>query len=284
VSELESTEFASDPVRTEREGLPPGYRMRADPHYVDTLGAPARDRARDHARAAVVADAPAAPPADHRLLDHLSEDVAAIEAAAGMLGTEGSPLARRVGLDLIKAQAARAAWVLRAQALLGGGPGDRGGWRPLGDVLGDVRDRAAIECRLLDVTLDLDGAARSSQILVPEPAATIGLTGAIVAQLGLTAGSAGRVIRLRVGPTPGPAFVDVVQDGALVPPQAHARFFDSAWVTRPGGWIAALGASVAKAAADRTGGHASLLAVDRRGCAIRWALASADADDRDRLS
>ena len=98
--------------------------MRADSHYVDLISAGGRtDRARADGRAEVKVegknaahrDPEAAPlaraPRDRRIFDHLIEEITAIESAAALLAGDSSPLTRRVSLDLIKAQAARAAWL-----------------------------------------------------------------------------------------------------------------------------------------------------------------------------
>ena len=158
MSEFEPTEFSSgDSPKPEREGLPPGYRMRADPHYVELLSAPAKsDRARgEHTRARE--DQGASRLArERRLLEQLSEDISAIESASVMLAADPSPLARRVSLDLIRAQSSRAAWLLRAHqlAMVTEDEG-RVRTRAIGTLLGQLRDRVSAECRLVGLTLQV---------------------------------------------------------------------------------------------------------------------------------
>jgi hypothetical protein len=274
--EFESTEYSgAESGKVEREGLPPGYRMRADAHYVDSLNAPRGDRARENGRSAA-ADEPARPGADRRLLDQLADDVAAIESAASLLAGERSPLARRVGLDLIKAQSARAAWLLRANAVSAASELDaQARRRLLRDVISQVRDRAGVECRLVGVTLDADASADAGVSLVPEAVLSAGLTGAIMAQLGLLEGAEGAVLRVRaaVASTEISAIaIDISQDVAGIPAGSQNRFFDAAWVARPGGWLAATGAATARVAAERVGGTIALITAERRGCTIRLTL------------
>ena len=274
MSEFEFRESpSSDTGRIEREGLPLGYRMRADAHYVDALsGSPRPDRAREAARPVpsddpLLADAQGA--RDRRLFDQLTEDVAAIESAAAMLAADGSALGRRVGLDLIKAQSARAAWLLRATALQHGETAGFGRRRPLGAVLNDIRDRAAVECRLVGVGLELHAPDEAGGVLVPDASVLVGITGAIMAQLGLVAGTDHAVIRVQASVRHGESVsIEVTQDAA--PASGHDRFFDSGWTSRPGGWLAALGAASARLTAERLGGTATLLPADRRSCTIRW--------------
>jgi hypothetical protein len=288
VSEYESSEFTSpESPRPEREGLPRSYRMRADAHYVEALSAPARDtrdsrdtregRARDASRSTHANDSANALPAlDRRILDQIGEDVAAIESAAAMLASDPSPLSRRVGLELIRAQSARASWLVRAHALVAGGAAESdlvARRRPVQQILRDVRDRALAECRLAGVGLEIDPVEPADLSATTDPALATGLTGAIVAQLGLLSGVEGGVIRLGAVPGVGdPTAFEVWQDVAGLPSSVQGRFFDMNWAGRPGGWLAGLGATAFKAAADRLGGRASIGARDGRGCVLRWTL------------
>jgi len=276
VSEFESAEFSStEPAKVEREGLPPGYRMRADAHYVDTL-THRGERARESARQSQADESPRAGAHDRRLFDQLAEDVGAIESAAALLAGEKSPLLRRVGLDLIKAQSARASWLLRAMALADApDPDAQPRRRLLRDVLAQLRDRVVVECRLMGVGLDVEVSADAGVTLVPEGLLSAGVTGAVLAQLGLVDGQDAAHIRVRahIAPTEVSAVsIDISQDSAPVPSGFQARFFDSSWVTRPGGWLAAIGGSSARAAAERLGGGVSLVTTERRGCVIRLIL------------
>ena len=270
MSEYEAAEFAPEP-KPEREGLPRGYRMRADSHYVDALSSPRESRGRDAVSRTSIGEQQAQQ-ADRRLLDQLAEDVAAIESAAAMLAADASPLSRRVGLDLIKAQSARAAWLLRATALIGGAEQDTAPRRKLvSSVLADVRDRLAVECRLVGVALEVDPVEPMDLAVWSDPALAIGLTGAVLAQLGMLGGADQPVIRLRATGSRGEvAALEVSQDATAVPVAQQNRFFDPSWTARPGGWLAALGAAAAKSAADRLAGSIALAARDTRGCTIRF--------------
>ena len=64
--------------------------------------------------------------------------------------------------------------------------------------------------------------------------------------------------------------IEVTQDDVAVPATASSRFLDPGWHDRPGGWIAGLGAQVARAVAQQHGGDLVFLAADRRGSTIRF--------------
>jgi len=254
--------------------------MRADAHYVDALSTPARgDRAaRDHGRAAPAADTAPSAALERRVLDQLMEEIAAIESAAATLAGDASPLARRVGLDLIKAQASRASWMLGATAMMAGADADAPvRRRPLAAVLAHVQERAGVECRLVGISLDVD-AGEAGGAIVPADLA-VGITGLVIAQLGLLSGAEHGVIRISATSVQAELVaLEVVQDLAPLSANAHARFFELGWTARPGGWLAALGAATAKAAAERLGGRIAVVSADRRGCAIQWTWPSVGID------
>lgn len=278
MSDFEGQDFTGETAKNEREGLPPGYRMRADPHYVELLSSSGgREKTRPVAREDGAATAAQRAARDRQVLDHVAEDIAAIESAATMLGADPSPLARRVSLDLIKAQSARAAWLLRAHALLSGSGGDPiARPRPVGLLLAHVRDRVAAECRLVGVGLHV-ATDSPATVTIDDATLSLGVTGAVIALLGLTAGVEDAAIRIEPfieedGDEDDLQAVEISQDLAPVSGPAKQRFFEAAWVDRPGGWLAAMGAAVAEAAAERLGGRVTLVAGARRGCTVRLNL------------
>lgn len=280
MSDFESSDLqAGDSIKPEREGLPSGYGMRADSHYVELLStSPRTERPRvepvrlreDHAQVRAARD--------RRVLEHLSGDVAAIEAAAAMLSAEATPLARRVSLDLIKAQSARASWLLRAQALLSGHDADRASRaHVIGDVLAGVRDRLAAECRLNGVGLQVTCESRAA-VAIDDTLLTVGVTGAVLSLAGLLTGVEGAVIRVDAlvevdGDEDDLQSIEVSQDTVAVPSSVKLRYFDGDWVERPGGWLGAIGAATAEAAAVQIGGGINLSVGSRRGCTVRFEFA-----------
>ena len=283
MSEFETQELTgSEPVKTEREGLPPGYRMRADSHYVELLSSNARaDRPRTEGRPSRdldVAQAVARTPRDRRVFDHLIEEISAIESAAAMLAGDSSALSRRVSLDLIKAQSARAAWLLRSQFFLAGpAPDAVPRTRPVGALLGQIRDRIASECRLVGVGLQVS-AESTATVTVDENAVSLGVTGAVMALLPLLSGTDGTVIRIEAiveedGDEDDLQAIEISQEPVALSQTARQRFFDADWLDRPGGWLAATGAAMAQASSERLGGRATMATGSRRGCTIRLGFA-----------
>jgi hypothetical protein len=272
----------------EREGLPPGYRMRADAHYVDQLTSRDQSTSRrtergvDSARSAAVEDLPEEDePTDRarvrsHVLARLTEGLGSIASASALLAGDASPLARRATLDVIRAETWRAAWLVAAQGILDA-PG-RLQIRPrlLGPILERVRQGFEPECRLSDTTLHFSASDWNVAVAVDEGALVAGITGALVATLGLLGRPEGAVIRVSAETHGGELrSLEIAQDDVSVPSSASLRFFDPVWAERPGGWMAGIGAATAKAVAQQHGGNAVLLVGERRGTVIRLQFARA---------
>jgi hypothetical protein len=276
--------------KPDREGLPPGYRMRADSHYVEQLTSRRTEHApADHPR-------PASKEADglpsngaiesrdrrdsrdrrtERLLAQLADAVASIEATTVLLAGDSSPMVRRVSADLIAAQAGRASWLLRAAAVLDGAHPGRVRPYPLGSILSDVRDKLAAECRLTGTDLHIQTADWTASVAVDEPRLVAGLTGAVIATFGLIGNAQGVAISLTAVASAGELrTVEVTQDDISVAPGIGSRFFDASWADRPDGWVAGLGAATARAVAQQHGGGAVFQAGDRSGSTIRLTFSS----------
>ena len=267
------------PAKGEREGLPAGYRMRADSHYVDQLVSrrPEKGDRGDSVRGGASTDSgDAAHEGEGRdrrsdkVLAQLQEEIATIASAAAMLANETSPLARRLSTDLIRAQTWRAAWLLRAQTLVDGRERSQLRPRPLSSILEQVRQGLAPECRLAGVTLHLHASDWNVMVSVDEAVIIAGITGAVFATLGVVGQADGVVIRISVDAA-GTELrsIEVTQDDVTVSPTAGLRFFDLSWTDRPGGWAAGLAALTTRAAAQQHGGSAVMLLGERRGSTVR---------------
>lgn len=267
--------------RQEREGLPASYRMRADAHYVEQLGS-RRERAPEASRANGAADGfdrDAAPDQrdrrSDRVMGQLSEEIAAIVSAAGLLTADGAPLARRISADLIRAHAWRAQWLLRASTVLDGRHRGQTRPRPVGMLLEQIRQGLAAECRLAGVTLHLHATDWNAVVAVDEQAVVTGITGAVLATLGVIGEAEGTIVRVTVESSGGELRgVEIAQDDVSVSATASVRFFDASWADRPGGWTAGLAAQAVRSIAQQLGGSAVFSgANERRGTAIRLSLA-----------
>jgi hypothetical protein len=263
--------------KSEREGLPPGYRMRADAHYVEQLTARRSERASDQARtngsgadSTAEAEGVEREHRRERILSQIAEHLATVASAASLLAGPASPLARRLNVDLIRAEAGRANWLLRTRALLDGT--QRVQVRPyrLGAILDEIRQGFGPFCRVDNITLQLRAQDWDAMVAVDPVALVAGLTGALVATASLFDTADGAIVRVTTEASAGELrTIEVSQDEVAVPAQTSLRFFDVNWTDRPGGWLAALGAATARAVAQQHGGNAVLLVDERRGTSVR---------------
>jgi C4-dicarboxylate-specific signal transduction histidine kinase len=260
--------------------------MRAEEHYVDEITRPDRatrgvawqdddlpapqDRDRENP---LDADRSVAAERQERILDQVLEELRAIESAAGLLTDRGAAVSRRVGLDLIRAEARRAAWLTRADALVGKRRPAAARPQPIGTLLTQVRESLLAECRLAGVTLQMQASDPQATVTVDDDLLMTGMVGAILATLGLVSADEAAVIRVTAVALGGDLrTVEVRQESSPVPGELVRRFFDAAYTDRPGGWLAALGADAARAAAREHGGDAIVVTKDRRGSTIRLTL------------
>ena len=301
--DLETGAAGSRLKKPVREGLPSGYRMRADAHYVDQLSS----RRAERQSAARVTEAAASEPAvdfrerrdarerpfdsaqgrpfdsaqgrpfdsaqDRRAekaFAQLAEDVTSIESAAAVLAGDVSPMTRRANVDVIVAQAWRASWLLRAMAILDSSHRGHHRSRPLGFILTEVCNRLAAESRLAGFTLNVHASDWNAAVSVDEQALVTGVTGAVFGTLGVVGRTDGVTVRVNASASAGELrSIEVTQDDVMVAPSIASRFFDPLWAERPGGWVGGLGASAARAVAQQQGGSAVFLAGERRGTVIR---------------
>jgi ParB-like nuclease family protein len=360
LADLESEDAALP--RAVREGLPKGYRMRADAHYVDQLSARSadvpmrlvsiddiddpgsgstgdaaqlqplirsigehgvlqpllvgRDAARYrlisgsrrlaaaraaaltrvpclvhhledaqvdavaracNIRGAAAADVPSAAAVSRSESDvvaHVSEAIATIQSAAALLAGQGSsPMARRLALDLVRAEAWRASWQLRAAAILGGTHRWQFKPAPLASVLARVRDGFAPESRLRGIDLTLNVADWNTSSDLDEDALVAAVCGAVVATAGLIGDVEAPQLTLTARRNDGKgAVIEIAQDTIAAGALAD-RFFDLAWPDRPGGRAAGIGAAVASAVAGRHAGDAAFVSGAGRGTTVRLTLA-----------
>src|SRR5262245_6308557 len=266
-SELLSPRF--DVHKTaEREGLPPSYRMRADAHYVDQLTARVPE-----APARVAAVTPQQRVRDAETTAQTLAAITTIQAAAHLASEDGSPLVRRVALDLIRAAAWRAAWQVRAAAVLD--QTHRWQFRPrlVGAVLSRVRDGFAADGRLRGVEVTLQVADWNATLDVDEEALVAAVAGAVVATAGVMEGVESPRVAVAARPVgDGDLVIDVSQDAITVDPADAERFFDASRPERLGGRLAAIGASAARVVAQRHAGDAVLVGDVGRGSTVRLTL------------
>jgi hypothetical protein len=113
-----------------------------------------------------------------------------------MLAGRGTPLGRQVALDLVRAEAWRADWQLRAAAILDGSHEWQFRRLAVGPVVVRACERFAAGSRLNGIDLAPDVSDWSASAVLDEEAVICAVAGAVIATAGLTEGAASRSCRL----------------------------------------------------------------------------------------
>jgi ParB family chromosome partitioning protein len=187
----------------------------------------------------------------------LTTHLTTLHTASALLGS-GESIAVHVGLDLVRAHAFRASWLLEATELLAHGAVRHRHPRMLASVVEQVLDAVGPESRLARAQIRAtftDNAASSS---VEDNAVAVGLTGAIVALLPLVGQTDASTIVVKAsGSDKSGIALEIVGTPVALTEARAGRFFDPTWTDRPGGWSAVVGAWAARAVAEERGGSAA---------------------------
>jgi signal transduction histidine kinase len=285
--EDDAGESAPRPVR---EGLPPTYRMRHEPHYVEALVAPPTPPApAERATAAAVAPEPAVPEAQSAAVTVVGDGVSAvirslqaslesIHDSLAQLSLRGRPLRDRVAIDLARAEAARARLAADAAAVLQTDPLPSLDQVDLAAVCRAVDDAFAPEYRLAGGAPAVTMPPAAAPVFGDERLLTTAVGGVLAAVRALVE-DRGDTARITITLAPrvdtASRTVEISQSAVRVPIAAHARFFDPTWAAHPAGATAALQLAAARRIAEAHGGALEVAATDRGGCRFSLSLPAA---------
>jgi hypothetical protein len=228
--------LAKMPDTVEREGLPPGFRMRADAHYVEQLDTPIVSAS----RVKEPVPQPPAPPSSS-CTTAIEDALRSIASAAG-LAAAPSAVMRGGAARLIDTECQRALRLLTVLKVLGGEPTFRSAAVPVLDLLHKVREALERE----------DGAAGARSIRVSAPPDLVAhgnddllMTAVCGAVTALTAASGAIEPRqfdlFGTIDVTGTSVVIVVRERGFSLPQRWAdRAFDEPWPVADGGLVLAM--------------------------------------------
>ena len=239
----EDEDLDSEEPPSQREGLPPGFSMRHDAHYVDELVS------RNGSSRVVLLPAPGAAeqpartqaPEPHstvpllRACAEIGGNLDAIGAALRLLPESPRPAPERVALDLIHAEVSRAAWYLQAISVLEQDV-------PVSNVPVDLEAIVNRAIRGLAPGWERQGSRIevASEEAAPvgrgdERLLTVAVAGMIAALQALTENVHPVRIDVALRLQTDRAVIEASEDGVRVPASWRARFLDPAWSERPGG-------------------------------------------------
>ncbi len=270
-----------------REGLPPSYRMRHEPHYVDALVA--RSVPAEPAATVVPAPVVEAPPAVtesaavmRALSDAasaLAEAFDAIQAALRDVPTRGRPLRDRVAIELARAEATRGRWLADAGVVLQSDPMPALDVVDLSRVLRTVVEANGPESRLSGGEAAMPVPAGACPVFGDERLLTTAV-GASLAAMRAVIEDRGDARKMAITLAPRQAAaartLEIAQSAVRVPASAYPRFFDAAWREHPAGATGALLLAAARRIAVAHGGALEIAAIDGGGCCLRLSVPAAD--------
>jgi len=253
-----------DEPRPAREGLPPGYRMRHEPHYVDALLSSPRPSSLRESPAVLAAAA-----------REIASALDGVARSVGDLTLGGRSLRERLGVELIKAESRRAATlcevltVLMVEPTLALRPVD------LGAAVRSVAAAATFALRLVGsepcVHVASDVTVRADERWLR--AMLDGLLLALSTMVGEGAGWGAVEISVPPASPEAPTrSVEFVQRTLALPQLALLRFFDAGWTEHPAGAAGSLALAAAHRIAALHAGHLSVSTVDGGGCRVTVTL------------
>lgn len=292
----DSADVEAEPLASGREGLPPSYRMRHDPHYVEALvarsaaPAPVAMMASESAaaRPAAATTMPKTAPAgdDGRppsaslaaAATSLAEAFDAIQAALRDLPTSGRPLRDRVAIELARAEATRGRWLADAAVVMQREPMPALDEVDLVGVLRGVVEALGPESRLSGGAAAMAAPEGHCKVFGDERLLTTAV-GASLAAMRAVIEDRGDARKLAVVVSPrregALRTLEISQWALRLPLPAYDRFFDAGWRDHPGGASGAMLLAAARRIAVAHGGGLELVPINGGGCCLMLSVPAA---------
>jgi hypothetical protein len=268
-----------------REGLPPGFRMRHDAHYVEEL------LSRNHAgRVRVLSTgenesprwpgarerdtaAEARPLSPVRADAEIGESLEAIGACLHLFRRTDRPATEQVALDLIEAEVFRATCLVQALSVLDEEPPVAIRPVDLDMVVKRLAHALAPGRSVAGAAVEIAAVPSDIRAQGDEPLLTVAIAGMIMALQAATERAGASVVRIRVVEDAGARVrVEATQDAVRIPASWRARFLDPDWTDRPGGRRMAVALAAAERIAVLHRGTLTLGGAEHGGCRLVLSL------------
>ncbi len=282
---------AAPPSRV-REGLPPSYRMRAEPHYVEAVLDRVLTASEPAPAPSVAAATPAPPPVPEPVVaaqatagtltvaaTALADAFDAIQAALRDVPLRGRPLRDRVAIELARAEATRGRWLADAAVVLQVEPLPALDEVDLLRLLGQVFEAMGPENRLSGGAAAMPVPTGSCPVFGDERLLTTAL-GAMFAGVRALIEDRGdaRKVSVTLGPRREAATrtIEVSQTAVRLPASAYPRFFDADWPDHPAGPSGAMLLAAARKIARAHGGGLEVTPLESGGSRLVLSVPAAD--------
>lgn len=269
-----------DEPAPQREGLPPGFRMRHDAHYVEELvsrnrashvgpvPAPEASQPRNGHRAAE--EAPGLSTADACV--EIGQSLDAIGACLGLLPPSGRTAPERAALELIASEVSRAAWFVQALSLLEREVPVANTVVELAPVVRKAVRGVTPRWERTAVTVTVDGSPHDTSVRGDEGLLVLALAGMVMAVQAVTERVDSAAVAIRLRRDDGRAIVEVAQDAVRLPAAWLAKFLDAEWPERPGGRRVGVSLAASQRVAQLHRGALTVGETEQGGCRLALAL------------
>jgi len=254
--------------RPARQGLPPGFRMRHDAHYVDEL----ESRRRPADPVAPGLAFPTSIPVTFALRD-MSQELEGVASCFNLVGRTARPLRERVGLSLARVGVQRNMRAFQALRVLLEDPAPELVQVSLNNIVEQTINSFDEELRIIEAraSLDLyDGPLRANadaRMLLIAVQACVGTLASMVEASGQAA-----VIHIATRIVEGTMCCEMRQDSYFMSADRFSRLPDLEWSERPGGIPAGISLAAAARIAQAHGGALDARRTDAGGCTLSLSL------------
>ena len=261
----------SDPVdesfiepRAIRQGLPPGYRMRHDAHYVDELSS--RHRPPEAASPALAF--PTSIPVTFALRD-MSQELEGVASCFNLVAAKARPLRERMGLSLARVGVERNMRAFQALRMLLEDPPPEPSPVSLTGIVDQTVKSFDEELRLTGARISVEAPDTSVRVTADARMLSLAVQACVGTLVSLVeASNAAEGIHISVRSADGLASCEMRQDAYRLSADQFSRLTDLEWSERPGGIPAGIGLAAAARIAQAHGGGLDARRSDGGGCVL----------------
>jgi nitrogen fixation/metabolism regulation signal transduction histidine kinase len=210
-------------------------------------------------------------------LQELGQSFGAIGSCLHLLAERDTALRDRVALDLVRTEVHRAGRLVQGLRLLAQDPALSETSVSLVSAFDQVAEGFLPERRLSGVSMTIEPADGAHRVHADPEWLAAGLSGALGGMMALvqTGRSASLTVKISSSASGSSVMLQIEQSGVTVPAWAIARFFDTEWTDRAGGFQAAIELAAARRVAELHHGGLEVVAGDRSGCKLVLVLPAA---------
>ena len=266
-----------DKTRPVRQGLPSGYRMRHDAHYVDELESRRRPTENaapaGHTNAAAMLGAPALAfptsiPVTFALRD-MSQELEGVASCFNLVAMRARPLRERMGLSLARVGVERNMRAFQALRVLLEDPPPEPSATSLTGIVESTVKSFDEELRLTGVRITIDAPEMPIKVTADARMLTLAVQACVGTLVSLVeAANAADRIHLTMRAADGVASCEMRQDAYRLSADQFARLTDLEWSERPGGIPTGIGLAAAARIAQAHGGALDARRTEAGGCVL----------------